>query len=419
MSTSATATQAGNDFDVLRAIWAIPASVLSAAANKLLCVHVNHAACGRSTCTASNETLAFEAGVTSQRITKLNAELVRDGWLVEVRHGKSKYTERHFEVGPKTAEWVERNISQFSARKEQKRAKKKPTAPSRIRLGAKPPVPSHSRPLHLVASDAAPSQGRPVHLVGDDYQNSSCNAPVNTAVEPEPSDDDELRSAQGGEKTPEVGNPEEVPASTLEVISREIGADAAAEVRANYRQFHGACRGRWGCLEAGAKEVRRADDALRKKGRRVESLVGLLNSKTRQFADQGIPDSLRPAPPPPPPPDPRELAMNESKFRVNVQVRAWPARQRGLEWLEVLEAFQADLKTNNVALGLTPEEGETRLRWLQEEISNYQEQEVKHRADQAKRDKLLEELKAQTAKAANSSTPQGRYGRRQQPRETS
>src|SRR4051794_14668635 len=97
---------AGNDFEVLRALWAIPSSALSAAANKLLCVHVNHAACGRSTCTASNEQLAFEAGVTPGRITRLNAELVRGGWLTEVRHGRSKFAIRHFEIGPKTWEWV-------------------------------------------------------------------------------------------------------------------------------------------------------------------------------------------------------------------------------------------------------------------------------------------------------------------------
>ena len=136
-----------SDWEIIQAIWAIPATVFSAQANKLLCVHVNHCGCGRSVSVASNETLAFEAGVEIPQVSKTNAMLVHGseakpggspgrrsrpmegGWLIEHRHGRSKFAERHFEIGPTTWEWVRRNLAEMTARREENRARRAIPAP--------------------------------------------------------------------------------------------------------------------------------------------------------------------------------------------------------------------------------------------------------------------------------------------------
>ncbi len=134
------------DWQILRAVWTIPSSVLCGQAKTLLCVHIHHCGFGRSTSFASNETLAFESGVQVAQISRMNAALVhgvkgtgkpnakakrkikpmRGGWLIEVRHAKrgkraTKFNERHYKIGPTTVEWINSGLQQFYARGELKK----------------------------------------------------------------------------------------------------------------------------------------------------------------------------------------------------------------------------------------------------------------------------------------------------------
>ncbi len=134
-----------NDWEILRAIWAIPSSVLSGQAKTLLCVHVDHCGFGRSTSFASNETLALESGVQVAQISRMNAALVhgikgtgkpdpkskrksramRGGWLIEVRlpqPGKraTKFNERYYKIGPTTTEWINRGAQSLYSRRRSK-----------------------------------------------------------------------------------------------------------------------------------------------------------------------------------------------------------------------------------------------------------------------------------------------------------
>ncbi len=134
-----------SDWEVVRAIWAIPLDALDAPANKLLCIHINHCGCGRSTSFASNDTLAFEAGMSVRHISRINVDLVhgndgkpnsasqrgrrlmQGGWLIEHRHGtaRSKHAEREFEIGPTTWEWVRRNLAAMAARRQENEVRRK------------------------------------------------------------------------------------------------------------------------------------------------------------------------------------------------------------------------------------------------------------------------------------------------------
>ena len=113
------------DWKIRIAISAIPAPVLSSAAKLLLLRVADRAGYGRSTCWATNETLAFETGIVIRQVQRLlsgrtdsKTDLISTGWLTSTwkttRKGGNAH--RDLALGPKTLEWIERILPAIDAK---------------------------------------------------------------------------------------------------------------------------------------------------------------------------------------------------------------------------------------------------------------------------------------------------------------
>jgi hypothetical protein len=113
------------DWKIRIAISAIPAPVLSSAAKLLLLRVADRAGYGRSTCWATNETLAFETGIVIRQVQRLlsgrtdsKTDLISTGWLTSTwkttRKGGNAH--RDLALGPKTLEWIERVLPRLDTK---------------------------------------------------------------------------------------------------------------------------------------------------------------------------------------------------------------------------------------------------------------------------------------------------------------
>jgi len=191
------------DWKIRIAISAIPAPMLSSAAKLLLLRVADRAGYGRSTCWATNATLAFEAGIVIRQVQRLlsgrtdsKTDLISTGWLTSTWKTTRKGGDAHRDLalGPKTLEWIEQILPRLDTK-----LRARPSMDWDDHLVA-------PRDDHLVAP-------RDDHLVAQNYpsmelphkeQSSSSSTPPPRGRKRPGDDDDDVRSASknksGGSK---------------------------------------------------------------------------------------------------------------------------------------------------------------------------------------------------------------------------
>lgn len=350
----------GRDINPFTVIRAILRAKLPSGLVRVLQAIADRAGHGRSTCTASYQTLAEDAGLSRRQIIKSVQRLAEAGWIrVESVHAND--AGNRITLGPTLEE-------QIRVQADRERGPRGQSARRLRVIQASPEGPAlvNSRASAGESQDTSASEVRDTSASEVQFtQTSSSTDPSTSPSNEGAKNDDDVRFADGGKKTQETEP--EVPAEVLTAIKAQLGESDADEVSRNPRQFHTACGGNWECVSAAARYV----GSAKRKDKRVRSSIGMLDGKTREFAHRGIPKQFQPPPPPPPPPDPRLMAISEDTIRATTRSVIGQALLMRVDWPEIIADIQARLKARDAELGLTAEESSQRLAWAMSEVDNW------------------------------------------------